>query len=200
VKSTLLAVPLALALSACGGSSGREVVRDASESLGTIRSGVVHARLLVQPRGVGQPYGFMINGPFRFGDQPTANVTYVQIANGRRETQKLVISPKGGYVVGKGERRALNASELDGVRQTMRAVRAGGSIVDVSSWVKSSESTNCPNADAPSPASKGSSTLSKPRTGCLQSRKLWERRTATRRSRTRTPSNSETRCARPPTS
>jgi hypothetical protein len=155
VKRTLLAVPLVLALSACGGSSGRDVLRDASESLGTIRSGVIHARLLVQPRGVGQPYGFTIDGPFRFGDQPTANVTYVQIANGRRETQKLVVSPNGGYVVGKGEHRALNAAELDGVRQTMRAVRAGGSIVDVSSWVKSAESTNCPNSDVPIACVKG---------------------------------------------
>jgi hypothetical protein len=157
VKRTLLALPLALVLSACGGSSGRQVVRDASENLGKIRSGVVHARLLVQPRAnaARHAFGFTIDGPFRFGDQPTANVTYVQIANGRRETQQLVISPKGGYVVGKGERRALNPSELDGVRQTMRAVRAGGSIVDVSSWVKSSESTNCPNADAPVACVKG---------------------------------------------
>jgi hypothetical protein len=149
VKRMLLAVPLALALSACGGSSGQEVLRDASANLGRIRSGVVHARLLVQPRGGGQTYGFRIDGPFRFSDQPTANVTYMQISNGRRETQKLVISPNGGYVIDNGKRRALNDSELDGVRQTMRAVRVGGSIVDVSSWVKSTESTDCPSADAP---------------------------------------------------
>ena len=75
MKRAFLAVPLALALTACGGSSSRDVLRDASESLAMIRSGVVHAKLLVQPRGGGQAYGFAIDGPFRFGDQPTANVT-----------------------------------------------------------------------------------------------------------------------------
>jgi hypothetical protein len=155
VKRTLLALPLALTLSACGGSSGRDVLRDASANLSKIRSGVLHARLLVQPRGGRQAYGFTIDGPFRFGEQPTANVTYVRIANNRREAQKLVIWPSGGYVVTNGERRALNSSDLDGVRQTMRAVRVGGSIVDVSSWVKSSESTDCPKADAPVACVKG---------------------------------------------
>ena len=113
----LLAIPAALVLTACGGPSGRDVLRDASVNLGKIHSGALHARLLVQPRGGGQAYGFTIDGPFQFGDQPTANVTYTQIANGRRETQKLVISPNDGYVVGNGERRALSVSELDAVRQ-----------------------------------------------------------------------------------
>jgi hypothetical protein len=156
VRRLLLALPLALVFTACGdGSSDRDVIRDASANLGKIRSGVLHARLLVQPRGAGQADGFTIDGPFRFGEQPTANVTYVRIANGRRDAQKLVISPNGGYVVGDDERRTLSASELDGVRRTMRAVRAGGGIVDVSSWVKSTKSTACPNADAPVACVKG---------------------------------------------
>jgi hypothetical protein len=146
----LLAVLLALALSACGGSSGRDVLRDASENLGTIRSGVIHARFFVQPRGAApnKPFGFTVDGPFRFGEQESAKVTYVQIANGRRATTKLVVSPSGGYIVADGQRRTLDGSQLDGARRTLRAVRAGGSIVDVSSWVKSSKSTDCPAADA----------------------------------------------------
>lgn len=150
VQRTLLAVPLALALSACGGSSGRDVLRDASANVGKIRSGVVHASLLVQPRGAGgQPFGFTIDGPFRFGEQPTANITYVQIANGRRATTKLVISPTAGSIVTNGQRRTLDASQLSDLRGTIRAVRAGVSIVDVSSWVTSSKSTDCPKTDAP---------------------------------------------------
>ena len=157
MKRTLLIVPVALALTACGGSSGREVLRDASANLGKIRSGVLHAKLLVQPRvaTARQPFGFTIDGPFRFGEQPTANVTYVQIANGRRATAKLVVSPDGGYVLTNGVRRTLATSQLDDLRQTMRAVRAGGSIVDVSDWVKSSHSTDCPDADAPVDCVKG---------------------------------------------
>jgi hypothetical protein len=155
VKRAFLAVPVALALTACGGSSGQDVLRDASESLGKIRSGVIHAKLLVQPRRGGKPYGFVIDGPFRFGDRPTANVTYVQIANDRHTTARLVISPNGGYVVQNGKRRGLSAKELEGVRQNMRAFRAGGGIVNVSSWVKTTESTDCPNADAPVACVKG---------------------------------------------
>jgi len=157
VKRAFLAAPLALALSACGGSSGGNVLRDASTNVGNIRSGVLHARLLVQPRmeSARQAFGFTIDGPFRFGDQPTANITYVQIANGRRAQAKLVITPDGGTIVTNGGRRTLDASQLSDLRGTMRAVRAGGSIVDVSSWVKSSESTDCPDADAPVECAKG---------------------------------------------
>jgi hypothetical protein len=125
VKRTLFtALPLALALAACGGSSSRDVVRDASENLSGIRSGVLHAKFLVQPRGEGEPYGFTIDGPFRFGDEPTANVTYVGIANGRRHTTKLVIRPNGGSVVTDGDRRTLGRSELNRLRQTLQGFRA----------------------------------------------------------------------------
>jgi hypothetical protein len=152
----LLALPLALALTACGdGSSGREVVRDATRNLGRIQSGTLHAKLLVRPRGGGHRYGFAIDGPFDFGDKPTANVRYVRIAYDRHTTARLVISPSGGYVVDNGKRRALNAKELDGVRQNIRAFSAGGSIVDVSSWVKTTETTDCPDADKPVACVKG---------------------------------------------
>ena len=156
-RTLLVAVPLALALSACGGSSGRNVLRDASANLGKIRSGVLHAKLLVQPRveSARQAFGFTIDGPFRFGEQPTANVTYVQIANGRRASARLVITPSGGTIFTNGRRRTLDALQLSDLRGTMRAVRAGGSIVDVSNWVKSSRSTDCPEADAPVQCVKG---------------------------------------------
>jgi hypothetical protein len=143
----LLALPLALALTACGdGSSGRDVVRDAAENLSTIQSGIVHAKLVVEPepRGSGHPYGFTIDGPFHFGDRPTASVAYTQVAKGRRD--KLVLGANEGYVVGDGTRRALHASELAGLRQTVRAVRAGGSFLDLAGWLTSSKSTDCPDA------------------------------------------------------
>jgi hypothetical protein len=156
VKRThFTALPLALALAACGGSSSRDVVRDASENLSGIRSGVLHAKFLVQPRGEGEPYGFTIDGPFRFGDEPTANVTYVGIANGRRHTTKLVITPNAGSVITDGDRQTLGRSELNRLRQTLQGFRAAGGLVDVSSWVKTSESTDCPHADAPGACAKG---------------------------------------------
>jgi hypothetical protein len=163
----LLALPLALALTACGdGSSGRDVVRDATENLSTIQSGIVHAKLVVkpEPRGSSRPYGFTIEGPFHFGDRPTASIAYTQVASGRRD--KLVLGANEGYVVGDGTRRALHASELAGLRQTVRAVRAGGSFLDLAGWMTSSESTDCPDADTTSSAPKGSSTGSRRRPAC----------------------------------
>jgi hypothetical protein len=162
----LLALPLALALTACGdGSSGRDVVRDATENLSRIQSGIVHAKLVVEPRGSGHPYGFTIDGPFHFGDRPTASVAYTQVASGRRD--KLVLGANEGYVVSDGTRRALNASELAALRQTARAVRAGGSFLDLAGWMKSSQSTDCPEAETPpSPAPGGSSTSSAQRPAC----------------------------------
>jgi hypothetical protein len=150
LRRAALLLPLALAVSACG-SSGRDVLRDASANVGKIRSGTLHAKLLVQPHVVGakNPFGFTIDGPFTFGDRLTTNVTYVQIANGRRGSARLVLDENGGYVVSNGQRRTLAGAQLDDLRRTMRAVRAGGSIVDVSDWVKSSHSADCPPADAP---------------------------------------------------
>jgi hypothetical protein len=154
LKRALVLIPLLLA--GCG-NSGEDVLRDASANIGKIRAGTLHAQLLVTPhvQGAKNPFGWRVDGPFTFGDEPTARVRYTQIANGKQGSATLVLERDGGYALVNGQRRELSASDLEDLRSTARTARGGGSVVDISLWIDSAHKTDCPEADAPVECVKG---------------------------------------------
>ena len=91
----------AAALAGCGGGeSAEDVLAETAENLGEIRSGTLDVRLVVEPRGEGDPFGFELRGPFSLrdaGSLPVLDVAYTQIANGQRATVNLVSTGENAY-------------------------------------------------------------------------------------------------------
>jgi hypothetical protein len=140
----------AFALGGCGGSGERGVVAKTADRIGQIRSGTLHVKLLVTPHSAkaSTPFGFKLDGPFTFGDKPTAKVRYTQIANGKEGTATLVLQGSKGYVVTEsGQHRALTGAQLASLRGQVRAVHAGG-VLKIDDWVKSAHGTSCSSGSA----------------------------------------------------
>jgi hypothetical protein len=138
----LLLAALALAAAGCGSGGLRGDLSTTAGNIGKIRSGALDFSMLVTPRAThaSNPFGFQVDGPFVFGDVPTANVSYTQIANGHRATARLVLDRSGGYAESNGKRRDLTAAELKELRAVAASVRSG-STFDVGSWIESA--TRC---------------------------------------------------------
>jgi hypothetical protein len=150
IRTTLATLAIAALLSGCGGSGLRHDLAATGDSIGKIHGGTIDFSMLVTPRAKGaeNPFGFKLNGPFSFGDVPTAHVAYTQIANGHSATSTLALGKSGGIVEQSGTRRTLTAAHLDELRKAAARIRQGSSI-DVGSWLKSAAScgARCAHGD-----------------------------------------------------
>jgi hypothetical protein len=143
------ALAATLALSACGGSGGSDVLSASTKKLDDVRSGVLALRLVIQPHGGAgtHPFGFALEGPFALGDgTPRAKMTYTQIANGRTGTATVVLDGSGGHVDSNGQRHDLTGSELTSFRSATRSVATGGGL-RLADWATSATQRSC-GADA----------------------------------------------------
>jgi hypothetical protein len=150
VRRGLPLILAALALAGCGGKGERGVVAKTADKIGQIRSGTLHVELLVTPHApkATTPFGYKLDGPFAFGDKPTAKVRYTQIANGKEGTATLVLDGSGGSVITEtGARRPMSAAQVASLRAQMRAVHSGG-VLNIDDWVKSAHTTSCSGASA----------------------------------------------------
>ncbi len=150
-RTPLLLLVVAFLAAGCGGSSAKGVLSDAAGRLGEIHTGVLHLKLLVTPNATNakDPFGFEIDGPFTFGDQPTAKLTYTQIANGKRGTATVVLDGASGYVESNGTRRAMTPAQVNQVAGIAKIARSSSAtVLDVKKWVLEASGTSCPAGDA----------------------------------------------------
>jgi hypothetical protein len=150
VKATLGLLLATAALTTSCGSGLRSDLSATANNIGKIRSGALAFSMLVTPRTTAahNPFGFKVNGPFTFGEVPTARVAYTQIANGHSATATLVLEKSGGYAESDGKRRALSATQLKALRAAAASAHSGSSF-DVGSWVKNAHDcgTRCATGD-----------------------------------------------------
>jgi hypothetical protein len=134
----------------CGGSNAKGVLANTATHLADIHSGVLHMKLLVTPRATNanDPFGFEIDGPFTFGDNPRARIAYTQIANGTKGTANVVLDGTSGYVESNGQRRDLTQAQVNQITGAAKLARtSGASVLDVQHWVREASSTSCPSQD-----------------------------------------------------
>jgi hypothetical protein len=109
--------------------------------LGKIRSGTLDLRLIVSPRGRGRhgDIGFTLHGPFAFrkGGLPVLDVTYTQLASGKRASARLVSNGVTAYAMSGGRRIALSSSQLDELRTATSQVQSAGGLsqLPIGDWV-----------------------------------------------------------------
>lgn len=88
-------------LAGCGGSA-EDVLSETATKLGEIRSGDLHARLLVGTTGRGGDVGFELDGPFALPDEggqlPVAEIDYTQIAGTESDTVTLTSTGTEAFV------------------------------------------------------------------------------------------------------
>jgi len=135
------ACALALATAGCGGTSAGSVVSETSKNLAKIHSGVLDLKLMVTPRGGGQPFGFELRGPFsiRPGKLPVARVAYTQTANGHSATATFVSDGTRAWVVSSGGTKPLSAAQAVALRGSAQVLGGGGgglSSFDVGAWLR----------------------------------------------------------------
>lgn len=143
-------VPLAAAsllLAGCGGSvDANKVVAQTAGNLREIRSGDLNVKLLVTPKGssAATPYGFELRGPFVLGSNFSADMTYTQIANGKRGTARLETRNGRGTIESNGTTRALTKAELGTLRlAAAQATGSGGAFLPVQDWVQGAKLRSC---------------------------------------------------------
>jgi hypothetical protein len=134
-------VAATMLLAGCGGGLRHDLAAT-GDNIGKIRAGVIDFSLLVTPHAAKarNPFGWRLEGPFSFGDVPTARIVYTQIANGHDAQNTLVLDKSGGYAIVNGKRRALNDASLAELRGSARRVRDGTSI-DLGDWIRTT--TRC---------------------------------------------------------
>lgn len=143
MRSAAAVIVLGVLLAGCGGSPGlRGDLSSTGDNIGKIRAGTLDFSLLVTPRArnAKNPFGWKLKGPFSFGEVPTANVVYTQIANGHTADVTLVLDKTGGYAIKDGRRRSLTDANLQELRSAATRVR-GTSTIEIGKWVKSA--TRC---------------------------------------------------------
>jgi hypothetical protein len=132
---------LALAAAGCGGG-GASVASQTGTNVAKIKSGVLDLRLVVDPHGGGEPFGFELRGPFalREGKLPVARLALTQIANGSSATATLVSDGRRAWIVSSGVTRALSSSQASGLSFT-----GGFQGLDIGSWIRDPKVTDAGN-------------------------------------------------------
>jgi hypothetical protein len=142
VRRLALLAGSALLLAGCGGPSADSVLSDTAANLGKIRSGTLHASVLVTPRGGAgtNPFGFKLEGPFALGaagSLPVLRVAYTQIANGKSATVTILSTGRKAYVQTGGKTYELPESQAEQLRSAAGEVRSAGSLSQfaIDSWI-----------------------------------------------------------------
>jgi hypothetical protein len=136
-------------LAGCGGASGAKLVEQTAANVGDIKSGRLDLSLLVRPRGAGgQQIGFRISGPFALpasGKLPVARLDYTQVLGARRATVTLVSDGVDAFVEAGGKAYQLGADQVEQLRGTTGALRAGGGLAQlrVGDWVLHPRTGSC---------------------------------------------------------
>jgi hypothetical protein len=104
------------ALAACGGSDS--ALEQTARKLDDIRSGVLHLRAEIEPRGPDESFSYELTGPFAFPEgegTASADLRYRQRRGGISEDARLVAKEGRGWIEVDGERRDLSEQELRGL-------------------------------------------------------------------------------------
>jgi hypothetical protein len=136
---------LALGAPGCGGGGrpdATKTLRAAASKLGTIRSGKLALRLLVEPRGPGGEFGFGLAGPFALpkaaGALPVARLVYTQIAGGRRGSATFISTGRRAFVSVGGTAYRLPPAQARQLRGGTSALgRTGGlKALRIDRWIE----------------------------------------------------------------
>lgn len=126
------------ALAGCGGGGGP--VGDTADKLGEIRSGELHLRLVIDPRGEAgdEPFGFELSGPFQLADEegalPVARIAYTQIANGQEGGATFISDGENGFIEVDGVAYELSDADEDDLRAVGDAGDDPLDGLDLDSW------------------------------------------------------------------
>jgi hypothetical protein len=137
---------VSLLLAGCGGDDAKNAVSQTAGKLRYLHSGDLNLKLLVTPRGVSsaEPYGFELRGPFTLGSNFAADMTYTQIANGKRATAQLKTENGSGTIESNGTTHALTSAEIADLRvAAAEATGSGGSFLPIQDWVQGAKLTRC---------------------------------------------------------
>jgi hypothetical protein len=126
VIRSLLVLGAALVLAGCaGGGPAGPALQETAANLDKIESGVLSVSVRMEPKD-GEEFGYDIHGPIRLakdGELPVADVEYTQVANGRDDTVRLVLTEDGGGWV---ER---DGSRIDLAEEQLAELRESGSLL-----------------------------------------------------------------------
>jgi hypothetical protein len=109
-------------LCGCGATSQRDVLAQAGENLGKVRSGDMDLRMAVSSTDTAQAgqIGFEERGPFSLpaaGSLPVARTEVVHFVGTKQETQTFISTGKNAYIAAAGHTYALPAARVEQLRQ-----------------------------------------------------------------------------------
>jgi hypothetical protein len=137
---SVIVATAALAIAGCG-DDARDIVRETSSKLGDIKSGRLHLRAAIEPRGVHDAtVGVQLDGPFALPERrtlPSARIRYTKIAGRTRSTATFTSTPQAGAFVSVGGR----THRLPARQAAPLQVVAGGGLdelgIDLADWMES---------------------------------------------------------------
>lgn len=145
-----------VALAGCGGGDAdpATVLSQTAENLGQIQSAEsMHLKLLVDPAGEGDPFGFELEGPValcQLRALPLLDVEYTQIANGQEATVGIVSNGEQGFVVVNDtayEMREDQEADLRSACDDLEAGDGGLESLRVGDWVRDPKASSGDDVD-----------------------------------------------------